>query len=193
MSDSAALDQADMQRLAAGEERALDGLMERHAAGVTQFLFRMLGNADEAEDLAQEAFVRVFQHRGRFRPGARFSTWLYTIAANLARNRMRWRSRHPTASLDAPAASGEGSLGQVLSHAGPTPAQRLESEERVAAVRGAVAGLPEDLREALVLCEWEDLSVAEAASVLGATPKAVESRLYRARKQLREALGRWLG
>src|SRR5512141_962732 len=99
--ESDALDRTDMGRLVAGHDPALNDLMERHATPVFHFLCRMLGNEDDANDLAQETFVRVYQHRGRFRPGARFSTWLYTIAANLARNHRRWHARHPNISLDA--------------------------------------------------------------------------------------------
>src|SRR5262245_54731783 len=102
MTDAGPLDQDDMRRLVAGEQGALDMLMDRHAAAVHQFLLRMLGDPDDARELAQEAFVRVYQHRHRFRPEARFTTWLYTIAANLARNQLRWRARHATTSLDAP-------------------------------------------------------------------------------------------
>ena len=79
--DASGLDGADMQRLAGGHDAALNDLMARHARPVFQFLCRMLGNEDDANDLAQETFVRVYQHRASFKPGARFTTWLYTIAA----------------------------------------------------------------------------------------------------------------
>lgn len=81
-----ALDRADMVRLSAGHDAALNDLMERHATPVFHFLCRMLGNEDDANDLAQETFARVFRARDTFRTDARFSTWLFTIAANLARN-----------------------------------------------------------------------------------------------------------
>jgi len=186
------LDRADMARLTAGEEVALNDLMGRHATTVYHFLCRMLGNAEDANDLAQDTFVRVFQHRARFKPDAKFTTWLYTIAGNLARNHHRWRSRHPTVSLDAANASTDESLGDLLPSAEVSPSEAAVSEERSNAVQAAVRALPEDLREAVILCEWQDLAVAEAAAVLQTTPKAVESRLYRARAQLREHLTRWL-
>jgi len=187
-----ALDRADMARLASGHDTALNDLMDRHATGVFHFLCRMLGNEDDANDLAQETFARVFQHSASFKPDAKFATWLFTIAANLARNHWRWRSRHPTAPLDASDGDGGPSLADVLPSASPQPGEDLLLKERAAAVRKAVAELPGELREAVILCEWEDLPVAEAAAVLNATPKAVESRLYRARNQLREKLGKWL-
>ena len=190
--DPDALDRAEMARLAGGHDAALNDLLDRHATTVFQFLCRMLGNQDDANDLAQETFVRVFQHRARFQPDARFSTWLYTIAGNLARNHHRWRSRHPTVSLDAALDNTDQSLGDVLPAADVSPGEAAVMEERSTAVRAAVQALPDDLREAVILCEWQDLAVAEAAAVLQTTPKAVESRLYRARQRLREQLARWL-
>jgi len=185
-------DRADMARLVGGHEAALNALMDRHAAGVFHFLCRMLGNEDDANDLAQESFVRVYRARESYQPAQKFSTWLFTIAANLARNQLRWRSRHPNVSLDAESESTEQTLGDTLPAATSTPHQAADEAERAQRVRAAVQALPGDLREAIVLCEWEDLPVAEAATVLSTTPKAVESRLYRARKLLRDRLSRWL-
>ena len=190
--DPDALDRADMARLVGGQDVALNDLMDRHAATVFQFLCRMLGNEDDANDLAQETFVRVFQNCARFKPEARFTTWLYTIAGNLARNHHRWRARHPNVSLDAPGDHVEGSLSEVLPAAEVSPGEAAAKAERANAVRAAVQRLPEDLREAVILCEWQDLPVAQAAAVLQTTPKAVESRLYRARQRLREQLAAWL-
>jgi RNA polymerase sigma-70 factor (ECF subfamily) len=189
---SDARDQADMERLIAGHAAALNDLMARHATPVFHFLCRMVGNEDDANDLAQETFVRVFKSCQSFRTGEKFSTWLYTIAANLARNHFRWRSRHPAVSLDAESEATEQSLGSVLPADDPAPNDHALAAERAAAVRAVVGKLPEDMREAIVLCEWEDRSVAEAAAILETTPKAVESRLYRARQLLRERLKSWL-
>jgi len=190
--DSDALDRADMEKLKAGHEAALNDLMERHATGVFHFLCRITGNEEDASDLAQETFVRVFKSCGSYRSGEKFSTWLFTIAANLARNHFRWRSRHPNLSLDAENAETEQSLGSTLPANSPAPNEAALSTERAAAVRHAVQKLPDEMREAIVLCEWEERSVAEAAAILSTTPKAVESRLYRARQILRERLKNWL-
>lgn len=190
--DSDALDRADMEKLKAGQEAALNDLMARHATGVFHFLCRMVGNEDDANDLAQETFVRVFKSCNSFRSGEKFSTWLFTIAANLARNHYRWRARHPNLSLDAENAETEQTLANTLPGNSPAPNESALAAERVSAVREAVQKLPEDMREAIVLCEWEERSVAEAATILSATPKAVESRLYRARQILREKLKNWL-
>ncbi len=190
--DAAARDRADMARLCAGQDAALNDLMARHATPVFHFLCRLVGNEDDANDLAQETFVRVFKSANSFRTDQKFSTWLFTIAANLARNHFRWRSRHPNLSLDAENPETEQSLGSTLPSDAPPPNKAVLAEERATAVRLAVKKLPEDLRVAMVLCEWEERSVAEAAAILEATPKAVESRLYRARQLLRGQLKNWL-
>lgn len=195
--DSDDRDRADMQRLAAGEDAALDALMQRHAAAVHRLLLGLLGDPQDALDLTQETFVRVYQARHRFRPRERFIPWLFTIATNLARNRIRWRQRHPMVPWEpnptGPRNAGAGATPSVdCPEVADSPAEILLSRERIDAVRQAVARLPPELREALVLCEWEELSQAEAAAVLGTTVKAVESRLYRARQILRAELRPWL-
>lgn len=188
--EAEAVDRADMARLCAGDPAGLDSLMARHAAPVFHFLCRMLGNEDDADDLAQETFVRIFNARDTYRSEEKFTTWLYTIAANLARNQFRWRSRHPTVPLEPD--DPEGTPAPMPAAAGATPDEAALDAELGDAVRQAVAELPDDLREAIVLCEWEERAVAEAAAILGTTPKAVESRLYRARQALRATLKRWL-
>jgi len=192
--DTDELDRRAMQRLARGDDAALDELMERHAPGVHRLLQGLVQDPQDALDLAQETFVRVYLARSRFRASDRFVPWLYTIAANLARNRLRWRQRHPTVPWDPLKSDGRDAVHPVrtVSDSIPDPADQLMSGERIQAVRRAVAELPPQLREVVVLCEWEGLSQAEAARVLGTTTKGVESRLYRARQILRDRLRAWL-
>jgi RNA polymerase sigma-70 factor, ECF subfamily len=185
-------DQADMERLAAGHDAALNDLMERHSTPIFRFLCRMVGNEDDANDLAQETFVRIFKSRDSFRRSDKFSSWAFTIAANLARNHFRWRGRHPIISLETQTGESEKTLGSSIPANEPSPGEQTLAAERMNAVRTAVSKLPEDLREAIVLCEWEERSVTEAATILAATPKAIESRLYRARQMLRQQLKTWL-
>jgi RNA polymerase sigma-70 factor (ECF subfamily) len=189
--DPNARDRADMERLIAGHDAALNDLMERHATAVFRFLCGMVGNEEDANDLAQETFARVFRARMSFRSGEKFSTWLYTIAANLARNHFRWRARHPNISLEASVGEPGQTLASVLPAQEPSPGELTATAERAAIVRSEVSRLPDDLREAIVLCEWEERSMAEAAEILDTTSKAIESRLYRARKILRERLRDW--
>jgi RNA polymerase sigma-70 factor (ECF subfamily) len=176
--DDAANDRALMVRLQAGDESALAALMERWELPTKAVIGRIVLNANEAEELAQETFVRVWQQRSKFRAGAEFRPWLFAIAVNLARNRLRWWRRRPTVSLDEWSETVESTAG----------AAALERAERAAAVRDAIAALPVDLREAIVLFEYENLSHAEIAVIVGTTPKAVETRIYRAKEKLRTAL-----
>ena len=184
---SEAPDQADMARLVEGRDDALNPLMERHGARLFHYLIRVLQDEAEAADLAQETFVRVYQNRARFDPDRKFSTWLYAIATNLARDRLRWLARHPQVSIESRDDDDAG-LKNVLPANQPTPPETLEAEERAAAVRRALAELPEELRLPLVLAEYEERSHAEIAAVLDCSAKAVEMRLYRARQQLRAKL-----
>src|SRR5438105_13853486 len=96
-------DRADMLHLCAGHDAALNELMERHAPRLFNYLLRSLQNEDDAADLAQETFVRVYHSRAKFDPNQNFSVWLYTIASNLVRSQFRHRARHPTVPLDATA------------------------------------------------------------------------------------------
>ena len=176
-----------MMRVQAGDEAAFGALMERWERPVKSVIARLVLNAGEAEDLAQETFVRLWQQREKFRVGAEFRPWIFAIAVNLARNRLRWWRRRPNVSLD--------EWTETKAAAGEAPgegAARLETAERAVAVRAAIAELPGELREAIVLFEYEWMSQTEIAAVVGATPKAVETRVYRAREKLRLALRRWV-
>jgi RNA polymerase sigma-70 factor (ECF subfamily) len=181
-------DAQDMARLARGGDAALNDLMERHGKRLFHYLLRSLQDESDAADLAQETFVRVFQNRKKFDPRQRFATWLYAIASNLVRDRYRWRSRHPQVSMDAEKEETESSLKESLAAQDALPDKSLQDEERAAAVRQAVAKLPEELRQPLILAVYEELPQVEIAQILNCTVKAVETRIYRARQQLRVAL-----
>ncbi len=176
-----------MRRVQVGDEAALGRLMERWELPVKSVVGRMVLNAREAEELAQETFVRVWQQRGKFREGAEFRPWVFAIAVNLARNRLRWWRRRPDVSLQEWSETSE-----IEDRRSEIGSRAAEAKERSAAVQAAVAELPMKLREALVLFEYEQLSHAEIAAAVGATPKAVETRIARAREKLRDALKRWV-
>jgi RNA polymerase sigma-70 factor (ECF subfamily) len=180
-------DEILMGALAGGDDLALNDLMSRWQAPLRGFLYRYTQNEQDACDLAQEAFVRIYQQRVRYRPGARFSTWMFQIALNLARSRARWSKRHSTASMDDE--STDTSLIDFATEVSPSDSS-LEAE-KVTAVKAAIAALPSDLREAVIMAEYEEKSQAEIAIIAGTTAKGVETRLYRARKLLRVSLERY--
>jgi RNA polymerase sigma factor (sigma-70 family) len=179
-------DEELMSQLQAGSDAALAPLMQRWEVPVKRFIFRLVGSTVEAEDLAQEVFVRVYTKSSTYRPGAKFSTWCFSIAANQAKNRLRWWKRRPTLSLDAWMDTGGDAADQ--SAAGVQASDEAVRRERIATLQAAVADLPLELRTALVLFEYEGESMNEIATALGCTPKAVENRLYRARRQLQRQL-----
>jgi RNA polymerase sigma-70 factor (ECF subfamily) len=181
-------DAEDMARLAGGHDAALNDLMDRHTERLFHFLVRSLQNETDAADLAQETFVKIFQSRVKFDPQQKFSTWLFTIASNLVRDRYRWRSRYQQVSLDAENDQTESSLKDTLTAVEPLPDQRMQTEERADEVRKAVAALPVELKQPLILAVYQDLPQAEIATILKCSVKAVETRIYRARQQLRAAL-----
>ena len=188
MNDEAAqpdeCDRVDMERLAGGHEAALNGLMVRHGKRLMNYLIRCLQDEGLAADLAQETFVRVYQHRNKFDGRQKFSTWRYAIAGNLLRDHLRWKSRHPEVAHEQNQATEKTT--EI------SPSEKIQAQELANAVRCAVAELPEELRAPLILAEYEEYSQAEIGQILGCTAKAVESRIYRARQQLRAKLSRLL-
>lgn len=175
-----------MARLAKGDDLALNALMDRWGEKITAFLFRMTGNRESAVDLAQETFVKLYQARHRYRPDGIFSTYLFGISGNLARNHARWKRRHPTVSLDATEEDPSARVQPV--DPGRTPVEAADAMEKTDAVARAFQNLPEDLREAMALFIYEGMSYAEIASVIGCSVKAVETRIYRARQLLKARL-----
>ena len=182
-------DEELMVRLRAGQDSALNSLMERWEIPLRRFLFRYLQNNGQSLDLAQEVFVKVYQYRHRYAAGMRFSSWMFTIAANLARNHARWHRRHPTESFESNGLSGL--AGDEAIRDDRTPADHLDTAERAEAVRGAIADLPANLKAAVLLFEYEDMPQAEIGQVLACSPKAVEARIYRARLMLKKSLARF--
>jgi len=180
-----------MSRLREGDDLALNEIMNRWQGRLTGYLLRLTGSEAVAIDLAQETFVKVYGNRFRYRPSGAFSTWLFAIASNLARHHIRWKLRHPAISIDASAGT-QHSMLEGLQAADPDPRSRLEEDERARAVRDAITELAPDLREALILFTYEDMSYEQIARIQRCSIKAVETRLYRARASLRKKLEPWL-
>jgi RNA polymerase sigma-70 factor (ECF subfamily) len=157
--------------------------MGRYKRPVLSFVYRMTGELDASEDIAQEIFVRVYQHLGTYKPRGKFTTWLFQLAHNAAVDHLRWRQRHQTESLDdAGKTSWTAAAG---AHDVVRDVANVEIGEQVAA---AVALLPDDQKTVLVLAEYHGLSYADIAATMKCTIKSVEARLYRAKLTLREHL-----
>jgi RNA polymerase sigma-70 factor (ECF subfamily) len=166
-----------LSRVAQGDPAAVRALMARKLPRIHALAFRMLGDGSEAEDVAQETFVRAWRQASAWRPGAaRFDTWLHRVAMNLCYDRLRRRRELAT---DTPPE-------QVDS--GPAPDRGLEAADTSAAVAAAMAALPERQREAITLCHYQDLGNIEAAAAMGISVEALESLLGRGRRALRAAL-----
>lgn len=175
-------DEALVTRVAAGDRRAYGLLVDRHLDRTVTIARRILGNQADAEDVAQEAFLRLWRHADRFdERAAKFATWFYRITTNLCLDRTR---RTPMAPLEA--------AGDPVDTA-PGQDDALADRRTRAAVAGAVADLPERLRAAVTLTYEAGLSNADAAKALDISVKALESLLVRARRTLREKLAGWAG
>lgn len=166
-----------LARAAAGDGHAFAALVDRHLARVHRLAWRSLGSSTEAEDVVQETFLRAFAQLPRWRAGkARFSTWLHRVALNLCQDRLR-RRRDEVVVEDLELEDGQAA-----------PDRALEHSQRQRRVEDALAALPQRQREAMLLCHFEGLSNAEAASVLEVSVEALESLLARARRTLRSRL-----
>lgn len=183
-------DVALMLRVREGDTDALRDLIERHQRAVINTIHRAIGDASEAEDLAQRVFVQVYRSAKRYKPTAKFTTWLFTITRNTILNEHRRRSRHPAESLDAlqEPRDSESAGWQAPDTATRDPAQEAVERELQEKIREAVRELPEAQRTAVILCRYEGLSYEEIAEVLGCSVSATKSLLHRARLALKDKL-----
>jgi RNA polymerase sigma-70 factor, ECF subfamily len=176
-----------MLRLKNGEDSILNELMTRWQQSLVAFIYRYIGHEADALDLAQETFVRVYETRRRYTVQAKFSTWLFAIAANLCRNYLRWRQRRRE-SVPETLDSGNAEPAEGIQSLDDSPDQAAMRSESISLIKAAIDKLPHDLKTAILLYEYQSLSYAEIASVLSCSVKAVEMKLYRARQLLRETL-----
>lgn len=182
-----------MERIKTGDEDAFRELVELHQQRVIGICVKLMGDPIEAEDVAQQVFVRIWKSAGRWEPTAKFTTWLYTITKNLVFNETRRRSRHPARSLDAPSDFDEDHQIQYADTNAKTPDATLLDTEMQDAIERAIQELPEVSRMAIVLRRYQDVSYEEMAVILKLTVPAVKSVLFRARMELREKLKAYLG
>ena len=180
-----------VQALVLGKDHALNALMDRHREGLFCFVLRHVHNEADALELAMETFVRAYFNIDKFRPAAKFATWLYHIALNLCRDHVRSRAYQyslQTVSFDAPAQEGDDP--SLLLATEGRPDQKADRVEELTALEKAISELPEDLKNAFILVVLEDRPQAETAELLGISLKAVEMRVYRARKLLLEKMSK---
>ena len=161
--------------------------MARWEKPLVAFIYRYIDNETDAVDLAQETFVRVYQTRYRYTVRAKFSTWLFAIAANLCRNHLR-RCRRREERIAGSWDTEDAELGESLRTLEDSPDQALIKSESISALKEAIAKLPHDLKSAILLYEYEGLSYEEMSSLLRCSVKAIEMKLYRARALLRRRL-----
>ena len=176
----------------AGDEQSFALLLQRYRSPLVNFLYRMVRNREQAEDLAQEVFIRVYRARADYVPSAKFTTWLFRIATNLALNSLRdTRHQRMEISLDAPVtADAEDGDERTLDVADKHPdiEQHLVEETRKAMIKHAIDKLPEKQRAAVLLHKYQELDYREIAKILSCSESALKSLLFRAYENLRVEL-----
>ncbi len=179
-----------MARIKQGDTAALGALIEAHQHRIIGTVAKMLGDAADADDIAQQVFIRVWKSAGRYEPTAKFTTWLFKITRNLVFNELRRRKRHPVQSLDA--VNADDRPMQMPDHGVKAPDTSLLDDEMQAAIQRAIDELPEIQRLAVILRRYDDISYEEIGDILELSVPAVKSVLFRARTELREKLKRYL-
>lgn len=173
-----------ISRFDRGEPGAFGQIVGRYEGVVRAVLYRLVGNVDDAEDLAQETFIRVHGHLDKFRGAASLKTWILRIASNLARDFLRRRKRRPeTLPFDG------ATLKMALSAPDAAPVESLTLEEKMRSLAGAIESLPYKQRAALVMKVIGDMSYKEIAAILGTTPNSVKANTHLARRKLIALLG----
>lgn len=192
MPDYSDQDSQLMLRFKNGEEACFVELVKIHKQRVFAFAFRFLGNTIDAEDAAQEVFIRVYNAARKYTVQAKFTTWLFTITRNTCLNMLEKASRKgSTVSLDyKPEGYEEGPRLQVIDTSDAPPPELLVKRELIAAIKQALDSLPENQKTAVILARYEDLSYEAIAGVIGCSAKAVKSILNRAKMSLKEKLSK---
>jgi RNA polymerase sigma-70 factor (ECF subfamily) len=174
-----------------GDKRAFDQLVIRHKDRIFNLCYRFLGDYEEANDSAQEAFVKAYGSLKTFRLESSFSTWLYRIAVNTCKNKLgssAYKAKRKTVSLDNPGNSEDGPLPMEIQNGSPSPLARMEEEERSRLLQAALDALPMESKAVVAFRDIEGLSYEEIAEITGLNLGTVKSRIARARTELRNKL-----
>jgi RNA polymerase sigma-70 factor (ECF subfamily) len=184
-------DAAFVRAVQGGDMAAFDQLVIKHKDKLFNMVYWVLGDYQEANDCAQEIFIKVFKGIKKFRFQSSFSTWLYRIAINTCKNKLkssayRWKKR--TVPLENPDSSKEGSVSYEIQNGSPSPANELEKKEKIMRIRKAVKSLPQDQNRVIVLRDIQGLTYQEIADITGLNLGTVKSKLSRARMELKNRL-----
>ncbi len=177
-----------MARVAKDDDEAFEILVTRHQTSVLNLIFRFVGDRTQAKDLAQEVFLRVWQAAKRYKPEAKFTTWMYRIATNLCLNELKSAHHKKWFQFFRSDANDEIRPEEAVPDRSPSPEDTLLTRERSRRVAGVLLGLPQNQRMALILKRYDELSYEEIARIMGCSVSAVESLLVRAKRTLREKL-----
>jgi RNA polymerase sigma-70 factor (ECF subfamily) len=191
LNSEAVSDRELVARLQGGDVKAFDALVTRHQQRALNVAFQLLRDHEDAMEVAQDAFVRIYRSIGEFRGECEFTTWLHQIVVNLARNRYRWwhrRGRQAMVSIDDPVETADGTVEIQVESKGDAPDVEAANAEFVQKLSEKVDALPANFREVLVLRNIENMSYEEISVALGCSVGTVKSRIARAREALREAM-----
>ncbi len=183
-----------MRELVAGRQSVLRTLITRWERPLFSFVYRYIQNEHTAREIIQETFVRLYTKKERYNPEYPLSSWIFTIASNLCKNHARWLRRHPEVPLETEGdrdEEGNAKRDTIPSNL-PDPSQLADRNEEIRELRKAIAGLPHDLKTAMLLHHFEGLSYKEISEVAGCSVRGVETRLYRARKLIRKRIEKTL-
>ncbi len=177
-----------MMQFKAGDKAAFRKIVEMHYQNIYGLCYRYLNNREDAEEVAQDVFIKLYQSASSYKPSARLTTYLYKIAVTRSLNRIRDRKRRRSVSIENAGRYDE----SLLMAENFNPHEILEREEKHLAVRKAIDSLPEHQRTAVILKRYQELSYEEIAEVMKCSVSAVEARLHRARASLEKKLKGWV-
>lgn len=183
-----------MVKVSQGDLRAYQELVEKYKGPVINTIYKMIGDASEAEDIAQNVFIQIYKAAPRYQPNAKFTTWMFTIVRNLSLNEIRRRGVHKLDSLQGSQSPDESERPdpQYADHKAKDSYQVAEQNELERAIDEAIASLPENQRTALILRRYEDMPYEDIAKVLNASVPATKSIIFRAREAMKEKLREYL-